>query len=221
MRLARIDPLSVLRVFLGAVLITVWFENLAYERYTAAGYERLIERYAERNDAPGFWSDGVMAFFADNSDLFAPVQAVTEMAFGLLLVLGLAAGAVGLVAALFLFSLWLSELGIFWIWELLGLTFVALAVGLGNLPALLRGTVRMRVLGWRTWGASVGLGARVAAAPVLAFLLWLAIHGSGTGARDNGTVALGAALVFMAAMVAGAFLDERRPARAPGGEPVA
>ena len=51
-RVARLDHLVMLRVFLGALFITVFFENLAFGRYTPGGYERLIERYAARNNAP-------------------------------------------------------------------------------------------------------------------------------------------------------------------------
>ena len=127
-RVAALDHLVIMRVFLGALFITVFFENLAFGRYTPGGYERLIERYAARNNAPGFWSNGVMGFFADHSEIFSKLQAVTEMSFGIALVIGFAAGYLGFAVAGFLLALWLSELGLFWIWELPGLIFVALAL---------------------------------------------------------------------------------------------
>ena len=99
---------AVLRMLLGALFCTVLFDNLTHDRYTAGGYQRLIDGYAAETNAPGFWSDGVMAFFADGSEVFAPVQFVTELGFAVLLVLGVATAAAALAAAAFLFSLWLS-----------------------------------------------------------------------------------------------------------------
>ncbi len=208
-RVAHLDHLVMLRVFLGALFITVFFENLAFGRYTPGGYERLVERYAAGNNAPGFWSNGVMGFFADNSEVFSKLQAVTEMSFGIALVVGFAAGYVGLAVAGFLIVLWFSELGLFWIWELPGLIFVALAIGLGNLPHALQGTLRDRLLGpqtSRTWP----LWKRLALAPAGAIALALLINASRTGGNKNGDVTLRAALVFGAALIALALVDNAR-----------
>lgn len=216
-RVAALDHLVIMRVFLGGLFITVFFENLSFGRFTAGGYERLIERYASRNNAPGFWSNGVMGFFADNAEIFSKLQAVTEMSFGIALVLGFAAGYVGFAVAGFLLALWLSELGVFWIWELPGLIVVALAIGLGNLPHALRGTIRERLLGprsARTWP----LWKRLALAPVGALALALLINGAGTGGNRNGDVTLRAALVFGAALAVLALVDGARsqaPTRTP------
>lgn len=206
---ARLNHLVLLRIFLGAVFITVFFENLAFTRFTPVGYEKLITRYAEGNAAPGFWSNGVMAFFADNAEIFSKLQAVTEMSFGIALVIGFAAGYVGLIVAGFLIMLWLSELGLFWIWELPGLIFVALAVGIGNLAHGLRGSVRQRLLGPRTahhWP----LWKRLALAPVGALTLGLYIDVARTGGNKNGEVSLRAAIVFGVALAALALVDELR-----------
>jgi hypothetical protein len=213
-RVARLDHLVMLRVFLGALFITVFFENLAFGRFTPGGYERLIERYAARNNAPGFWSNGVMGFFADHAEIFSKLQAVTEMSFGIALVIGFAAGYVGFAVAGFLLALWLSELGLFWIWELPGLIFVALAIGLGNLPHALQGTLRDRLLGppsaptWPLWK-------RLALAPAGAVALALLINSAGTGGNKNGDVTLRAAVVFGAALTALALVDNARRAATP------
>ena len=213
-RVARLDHLVMLRVFLGALFITVFFENLAFGRYTPGGYERLIERYAARTNAPGFWSNGVMGFFADHSEIFSKLQAVTEMSFGIALVIGFAAGYLGFAVAGFLLALWLSELGLFWIWELPGLIFVALAIGLGNLPHALQGTLRERLLGppsARTWP----LWKRLALAPAGAVALALLINSAGTGGNKNGDVTLRAAVVFGTALTALALVDNARRAATP------
>ena len=213
-RVAALDHLVIMRVFLGALFITVFFENLSFGRFTPGGYERLIERYASRNNAPGFWSNGVMGFFADHAEIFSKLQAVTEMSFGIALVLGFAAAYIGFGVTGFLLALWLSELGLFWIWELPGLIVVALAIGLGNLPHALQGTRRERLLGprsARTWP----LWKRLALAPTGALALALLINAAGTGGNKNADVTLRAALVFGAALVALAFIDNVRPASTP------
>ncbi len=215
--LARINHLIMLRIFLGAVFITVFFENLVFIRFTPEGYSKLVDRYAAGTAAPGFWSNGVMGFFSDNAAIFSKVQAVTEMSFGIALVVGFATGFFGISVTLFLLGLWLSELGLFWIWELLGLIFVAAAVGIGNLPHMLRGSVGERLLGppssttWPLWK-------RLALAPAGALALYLLIDVARTGGNKNATVSLGAATVFGVALIGLAVLDEvrRRPAARTG-----
>jgi hypothetical protein len=216
--------ITFLRLFLGALFCAVFFENLAHDRYTADGYQELIDRYAGQNNAPGFWSDGVMGFFADNSEVFAPIQFVTELSFAVLLVLGVATGAVALAAAAFLFSLWVSELGIFWLWELLAPVAIALVVGLAALPELRRrGDLRRRLLGSPTFG-SLEIGARLAIAVAAGALLAGAILASGNfgGSGENGTVAWRAGVLFGVLLAVCAFLDRLRgegPDGAPGEVP--
>jgi len=202
----------VLRLYLGALFCAVFFENLAFNRYTPDGYASLVDRYAETNNAPGFWSNGIMGFFADNSEIFAPLQFLTELGFAVLLVLGIATGAVALAAAGFLFSLWISELSLFWIWELLSLTAIAAVVGLTTLPELLQGgsSLKERILGKSTFG-SLGLGSSLGIAVVSSAALAGAILAVGnTGGGDNSTVALRSALLFGVLLVACAFLDRQR-----------
>jgi hypothetical protein len=205
-----------LRLYLGAVFCGVFFENIALDRYTADGYTELIDRYAGQNNAPGFWSDGIMGFFADNSEVFAPIQFVTELSFAVLLVLGVATGVAALAAAGFLFSLWVSELGIFWVWELLSLTAIALIVGLACLPDLRgRGELRRRILGRSTFGG-MGMGARLAIAVVGGLAVAGAILAVGnTGGGENSTVAWRAGALFGALLATSAFLDRLRE-RPPG-----
>jgi uncharacterized membrane protein YphA (DoxX/SURF4 family) len=208
--------ITLLRVYLGALFCTVFFENIAFNRYTADGYQSLIDRYAERNDAPGFWSDGVMDFFADQSEVFAPLQFVTELSFAVLLVLGIATGVVALVASGFLLSLWLSELGIFWIWELLSISAIALVVAITTLPALREaGPLRARILGPSTFGG-IPMGARLGLAVAGGLVLAGAILAAGTGGGENSAVAWRSGALFGALLVACAALDRLREDRPSG-----
>jgi hypothetical protein len=203
-----------LRIYLGALFCTVFFENVAFNRYTADGYQSLIDRYAAENEAPGFWSDGVMALFADNSEVFAPLQFLTELSFAVLLVLGVATGVVAVAAAGFLFSLWVSELGIFWIWELLSIAAIAAAVGLATLPDLRApGSLKQRLLGPSTFGA-LGPGARIGLSVAGGLLLAGAILAAQTGGDDNSIVAWRAGVLFGVLLMACSLLDRLRADRA-------
>ena len=67
-----------------------------------------------------------------------PLQAMTELGFGVLLVTGTATRVVAAAAGAFLFTLWLSELGTSWFWEL-------------AMPIIVAGCVSWGRAG-RTWG---------------------------------------------------------------------
>jgi uncharacterized membrane protein YphA (DoxX/SURF4 family) len=72
-----------------------------------------------------------MALAASHAAMAAPLQAVTEISLGILLVLGLLTRPAAFVAFCRLTSLWVSEFGTGWIWELLVpmMASVALLVG--------------------------------------------------------------------------------------------
>ena len=72
-----------------------------------------------------------MAFAAAHASTAAPLQAVTEISLGVLLVLGLFTRPAGLIAFGYLASLWISEWGTGWIWELLVPVMVSLALAVG------------------------------------------------------------------------------------------
>ena len=110
--------MSIMRLGLGAMFLYVFFENLSKGLYSKDGYPRLINYYVEKGHAPGFWKN-IMSVMASHATIAGPLQAVTEISFGLFLLLGLLTRPVALVAFLFLTSLWISEWGTAWIWELL------------------------------------------------------------------------------------------------------
>ena len=73
-----------------------------------------------------------MAFAASHAAIAAPMQAVAEISFGILLVIGLLTRPVAFVVFLYLGSLWMSEWGTAWIWELLVPVLASLALALGR-----------------------------------------------------------------------------------------
>jgi uncharacterized membrane protein YphA (DoxX/SURF4 family) len=122
--------LAVARFTIGAMFVWVFFENLGKGLYTPSGYAGLINYYIKSGHAPAAWKS-VMALAAQHASMAAPAQAVTEITLGVLLVLGFLTRPAALVAFAFLASLWVSEWGTAWIWELLVpvLTSLGLAVG--------------------------------------------------------------------------------------------
>jgi len=122
--------LVILRVALGALFVSTFFENLHKDLYSAKGYAGLIHYYIQYGHAPAVWKR-VMGVMAANSAIAGPGQGVFELSLGIFLVLGLFSRLGALAAFSFLTGLWLSERGLSWIWELLIPMVVALALALG------------------------------------------------------------------------------------------
>ncbi len=142
--------LVIVRVTIGAMLVWVFFENLGKGLYTPAGYSGLINYYIQHDHAPAIWK-AVMAAAASHAAMAAPMQAVTEIGLGILLVIGLLTRPAAFVAFLYLGSLWMSEWGTAWIWELLVPVMAALALSVGRAG--------------RTWGVDALLARRRPSSP--------------------------------------------------------
>ena len=128
---SAITGLAIMRVGLGAMFLYVFFENLRKGLYGKDGYPGLINYYIDKGHAPAFWKN-IMSLAASHATTAGPVQAVTEISFGLFLILGLLTRPVALAAFLFLTSLWISEWGTAWIWELLIPMIVAFSLMVGG-----------------------------------------------------------------------------------------
>jgi len=123
--------LALVRLTIGALFVWVFFENLGKGLYTPAGYAGLINNYIQHGHAPAAWK-AVMGLAASHASMAAPMQGVTEISLGVLLLLGLFTRPAALVAFGLLGSLWMSEWGTAWIWELLVPTLAALALVIGR-----------------------------------------------------------------------------------------
>ena len=144
------NGLAIVRVTIGAMLVWVFFENLGKGLYTPAGYASLIHFYIEKSHSPAAWK-AVMGLAASHAAMAAPMQAVTEIGLGVLLVLGLFTRPAAFIAFLYLGSLWVSEWGTSWIWELLVSVMAALGVAVG--------------CAGRRWGIDAWLAERWPSAP--------------------------------------------------------
>jgi uncharacterized membrane protein YphA (DoxX/SURF4 family) len=142
--------LALVRVTIGAMFVWVFFENLGKGLYTTVGYANLINYYIKNSHSPAVWK-AVMGLMASNAAMAAPIQAMTEISLGILLVIGLLTRPAALVAFLYLGSLWISEWGTAWIWELLVPVLASLGLSIGRAG--------------RKWGVDVRLSQRWPSAP--------------------------------------------------------
>jgi uncharacterized membrane protein YphA (DoxX/SURF4 family) len=142
--------LAIVRLTIGAMFVWVFFENLGKGLYTPAGYASLINYYIKASHSPAVWK-AVMASAANHAAIAAPMQAITEIALGILLVIGLLTRPAAFVAFLYLGSLWISEWGTSWIWELLVPVLASLALAVGRAG--------------RTWGVDALLARRAPSSP--------------------------------------------------------
>lgn len=142
--------LAIARVTVGAMLVWVFFENLGKGLYTPGGYAGLIDYYIKQGHSPAAWK-AVMGLVASHAGLAAPMQAMTEIGLGILLVIGLLTRPAAFVAFLYLGSLWVSEWGTSWIWELLVPVLVCLGLAVGRAG--------------RTWGIDALLARRNPSSP--------------------------------------------------------
>ena len=136
------NGLALARLTIGAMFVWVFFENRGKGLYTPAGYAGLINSYIKTSHSPAAWK-AVMGFMASHAGMAAPMQAMTEIGLGILLVIGLLTRPAAFVAFLYLGSLWISEWGTAWIWELLVPVLVSLGLSLGRAG--------------RTWGVDAWL----------------------------------------------------------------
>src|SRR2546425_8138829 len=139
------NGLAIVRLTVGAMFVWVFFENLGKGLYNPAGYANLINYYIKASHAPAAWK-WVMGLMASHAAMAAPMQAATEISLGILLVIGLLTRPAAFVAFLFLASLWVSEWGTSWIWELLVPVLASLGLAVGRAG--------------RAWGVEALLGRR-------------------------------------------------------------
>ena len=139
------NGLAIVRVTIGAMFVWVFFENWGKGLYTPSGYAGLINYYIQHGHSPAVWK-AIMAQAASHAAMAAPLQAVTEISLGILLIIGLLTRPAAFVAFLYLGSLWVSEWGTAWIWELLVPVLASLALAVGRAG--------------RTWGVDAWLAER-------------------------------------------------------------
>ena len=142
--------LALVRLTIGAMFVWVFFETLGKGAYTPAGYAGVINYYIKSSHSPAAWK-WVLGLMASHAAMAAPMQAATEISLGILLLIGLLTRPAAFVAFLFLASLWVSEWGTAWIWELLVPVVASFGLAVGRAG--------------RTWGIDALLARRRPSAP--------------------------------------------------------
>src|SRR5437899_11250680 len=94
------NGLALVRMTIGAMFVSVFFENLGKGAYTPAGYAGVINFYIKNSHAPAAWKL-VLGFMSSHAAMVAPGQAVMEISVGILAAIDLRPRPVGLVASLF------------------------------------------------------------------------------------------------------------------------
>ncbi len=195
-------PMALIRWTLGALFIDSFFVNLHDHNYTQAGYARLIHHYISSASSPSVWQS-VERFVADHAAVFSIAQAAGELGLGVALTVGLVRPIAAAGAAMLLFGLALSELGLHWIWEFPPIIVGACAVALATAPAFRSArTLGERLLGPRVLGPAGGFVAAVAGGVVLAVMI--SAHG------DPTIEVWRSGLVFGLCLLASAVIDRRR-----------
>ena len=128
-------PIQALRIMLGMLFVAQFWDNVHYHRLGEVGYRKLIDGYVAHSDSPGVWKD-VMRFVADHGAIAAPLQGATEAALAVALLVGVAVPLAAAVSGGLLTTLWLSELGLYWSWELPPLILCSALVVIAALPDL-------------------------------------------------------------------------------------
>lgn len=149
--LSAANGLAIVRVTIGAMFISVFFENMGKGLYRPAGYSGLINFYLKQGHAPAIWKS-VMALAASHAAMAAPLQAATEISLGIMLVIGLLTRPAAFIAFLYLGTLWMSEWGTAWIWELLVPVLASLGLAIGSAG--------------RKWGVDAWLAERWPSSPL-------------------------------------------------------
>src|SRR4051812_25018374 len=80
--------LAIIRLTIGAMFLWVFFENKGKGLYTAHGYSGLINYYIQHGHSPAAWK-AVMGLAASHAAMAAPLQAITEISLGVLMLMGL------------------------------------------------------------------------------------------------------------------------------------
>lgn len=149
--LSAANGLAIVRVTIGAMFVSVFFENMRKGLYRPAGYSGLINFYLKQGHAPALWKS-VMALAASHAAMAAPMQAATEISLGIVLIIGLLTRPAAFIAFLYLGSLWMSEWGTAWIWELLVPVLASLGLAIGSAG--------------RKWGVDAWLAERWPSSPL-------------------------------------------------------
>ncbi len=111
---------AVLRVTVGLLFVTQWYDNLVGGLYTPAGLEGLFNYYfgAAENPLP-FYVQFVNTVILPVAPVFTKFQLVMELLMGLAFLAGFLTPLTSLFAAFFIVNTFLASWGVDWPWSYL------------------------------------------------------------------------------------------------------
>jgi uncharacterized membrane protein YphA (DoxX/SURF4 family) len=135
--------LALARIFMGALFLETWVENLSKGLYGTSGYTHFVQHYAATTSTPGYpWF--IDHIVVPNAALFSRGQMVVELLFiGIPLLVGLFTPVAGVIGAGFALNLLLANLGVEWYGTYAMLVVLLLLVALSQAG--------------RTWGVDARL----------------------------------------------------------------
>ncbi len=109
--------LSLLRILLGVLFITTWFENLDKDLYTPEGLKGFLESQLNENSL-AWYESFIRDVIIPMRDVFAPFQLVSELLLGIFLLLGFLTRPAALGGFFFVLNTYLVSIGTGeWAWS--------------------------------------------------------------------------------------------------------
>jgi len=109
-----------LRIMLGLLFITQWYDNLVSGLYTPSGLEGLFNYFFEASSNPlTFYMAFVENVILPIAPFFTTFQLVTELLMGIALLIGFLTPLTSIFAAFFILNTFLASWGADWPWSYL------------------------------------------------------------------------------------------------------
>lgn len=126
--------IALLRIMLGLLFITQWFDNLQSGLYTPAGLEGLFNHFFSTSAHPlEFYMRFIDEVILPVAPFFTKFQLVAELLIGIALLVGFLTPLTSLFAAFFILNTFLASWGADWPWSyltiltILGVIFITRA----------------------------------------------------------------------------------------------
>jgi uncharacterized membrane protein YphA (DoxX/SURF4 family) len=111
---------ALLRIMLGLLFITQWYDNLVGGLYTPSGLEGLFNYFFSASEHPlGFYMAFVHNVILPIAPVFTKFQMVAELMMGIALLVGFLTPLVSVAAAFFILNTFLASWGADWPWSYL------------------------------------------------------------------------------------------------------
>ena len=143
--------IALLRIMIGLLFITQWYDNLVSGLYTPEGLEGLFNYFFSTSEMPlDFYMQFVREVILPIAPFFTKFQLVTELLMGIALLVGFLTPLASLFAAFFILNTFLASWGADWPWSyltiltILGILFMTRAgrsLGIDAILARRRGDI--------------------------------------------------------------------------------